>query len=230
VGGGGQVVGQVAEVVFGAAEQFLVGDIDQRCGHLPQGLVGSRAETLDEGLDAGFAVISGRARRRSVGVQHGCYLAVRGESGGGFRLPFPAYRPGPNFPPNSLNRTPSEVESRFSLAKAASGGILAGVPNPSLEQPRNTGNTAMPKFLSSHTLPAGAVSREQVNRMAQAAQDDPIVRPYRSFLNLSEGRIVCVLDAPDKDTLAAWFARMNLPCDYISRLELEGEGGTVSEV
>ena len=45
----------------------------------------------------------------------------------------------------------------------------------------------MPKFMSSHTMPAGALKREQVNQLAQAAQSDATVRPYRSFLNLSEG-------------------------------------------
>ena len=52
----------------------------------------------------------------------------------------------------------------------------------------------MPKFLSSHTLPAGALKREQVEQLARAAQSDPVVKPYRSFLNLAEGKVVCNLD------------------------------------
>jgi hypothetical protein len=39
----------------------------------------------------------------------------------------------------------------------------------------------MPKFMSSHTVPAGALTREQINQIAQAAQNDPTVQPYRSF-------------------------------------------------
>ena len=46
----------------------------------------------------------------------------------------------------------------------------------------------MPKFMSSHTVPAGGINRGQVSEMAKAAQNDPVVKPYRSFLNLSEGR------------------------------------------
>jgi hypothetical protein len=57
----------------------------------------------------------------------------------------------------------------------------------------------MPKFMSSHTVPAGAVRREQINQIAQAAQNDPTVQPYRSFLNLSEGKIVCIMQAPNLD-------------------------------
>lgn len=85
----------------------------------------------------------------------------------------------------------------------------------------------MPKFMSSHTLPAGALKQEQVNQMAQAAQSDPTVRPYRSFLNLSEGKVICVMEAPDKEGLAAWFKKMNMPCDHITPVELEGDRGNI---
>jgi hypothetical protein len=87
----------------------------------------------------------------------------------------------------------------------------------------------MPKFMSSHTVPAGALNREQVNQFAQAAQTDPKVRPYRSFLNLSEGKVFCIMEAPNKETLAAWFTKMKLPCDYITPVELEGERGLVKD-
>jgi hypothetical protein len=85
----------------------------------------------------------------------------------------------------------------------------------------------MPKFMSSHTVPAGAMKREQVDQMAQAAQNDPTVKPYRSFLNLAEGRIMCVMEAPSKEALAGWFKKMNVPCDFITAVELEGQQGSV---
>ena len=85
----------------------------------------------------------------------------------------------------------------------------------------------MPRFMSSHTMPAGALRPEQVNQMAEAAQADAVVRPYRSFLNLSEGKVFCVMEAPDKEALAGWFKKMNMPCDYITPVEMEGERGTV---
>jgi hypothetical protein len=87
----------------------------------------------------------------------------------------------------------------------------------------------MPKFMSSHSVPPGSVSREQVNQLAQAAQGDGTIRPYRSFLNLSEGKLLCVMEAPDHETLAAWFAKMQMPCDGITPVELEGERGTVQD-
>jgi hypothetical protein len=87
----------------------------------------------------------------------------------------------------------------------------------------------MPKFMSSHTMPAGALKREQVDQLAQAAQSDPVVKPYRSFLNLAEGKVMCIMEAPDKEALAGWFKKMQMPCDYITPVELEGDRGAVNK-
>ena len=62
-----------------------------------------------------------------------------------------------------------------------------------------------------------------VERWTRAAHDDPVVKPYRSFLNLAEGKVICVMEAPGKEALAAWFGKMQMPCDYITPVELEGE-------
>jgi hypothetical protein len=87
----------------------------------------------------------------------------------------------------------------------------------------------MAKFMSTHTLPPGAMKREQVNQLAEAAKKDPVIKPYRSFCNLTEGKIFCVMEAPDKKALAAWFDKMRVPCDSISPVELEGERGNVQD-
>jgi hypothetical protein len=87
----------------------------------------------------------------------------------------------------------------------------------------------MPKFMSSHTLPPGAMKREQVNQLAEAAKNDKVINPYRSFCNLSDGKIMCIMEAPDKQSLSAWFAKMNVPCDGITAVELEGERGSVKD-
>jgi hypothetical protein len=87
----------------------------------------------------------------------------------------------------------------------------------------------MAKFMSSHTVSAGALTRDQINQIAQAAQNDPVVRPYRSFCNLSEGKIVCVMDAPDEQALATWFKKMQMPCDSITAVEFEGDRGAIQE-
>jgi hypothetical protein len=87
----------------------------------------------------------------------------------------------------------------------------------------------MTKFLCTHTLPPHAVTPEQLRQIAQVAQSDPRVRGYRSFCNLSEGKIVCIMEAPDKAALAEWFQKMKMPFDAIVPVEFEGDRGNVRE-
>ena len=87
----------------------------------------------------------------------------------------------------------------------------------------------MAKFMSSHTLPPGAMKREQVNQLAEAAKSDLVIKPYRSFCNLAEGKIMCVMEAPNRQALAAWFEKMHVPFDSITPVELEGERGVVKD-
>ena len=56
----------------------------------------------------------------------------------------------------------------------------------------------MPKFMSSHAVPAGAMKREQINQLAEAAKNDPVIKPYRSFCNLAAGKMICVMEAPNQ--------------------------------
>jgi hypothetical protein len=87
----------------------------------------------------------------------------------------------------------------------------------------------MPKFMATHTLPPGGMTEQQVKEFAQAAQQDATVRGYRSFVNLSEGKALCVLEAPDKQAVASWFQKMGMPFDSIHQVELEGDRGTVQK-
>jgi hypothetical protein len=36
------------------------------------------------------------------------------------------------------------------------------------------------------------------------------------------------MEAPTQEAMSAWFKKMNMPCDYITPVELEGEQGTVT--
>lgn len=87
----------------------------------------------------------------------------------------------------------------------------------------------MRKFMSSHQLPPGGFSHDQVCQLGEAAQQDPDVKPYRSFLNLSEGKAFCVLEADSAEKIAAWFDKAGMPYDAITQVEFEGEGGTVND-
>ena len=85
----------------------------------------------------------------------------------------------------------------------------------------------MAKFMCTHTLPAGKFSADQLRQFAQAAQQDAAVKGYRSFANLAESKAVCVMEAANKDAVAAWFKKMGMPFDTITKVELEGDRGTV---
>jgi hypothetical protein len=52
---------------------------------------------------------------------------------------------------------------------------------------------------------------------------------HLQFSQSSEGKIVCIIQAPDERALATWFQKMQMPCDSITAVELEGNLGTVKE-
>jgi len=85
----------------------------------------------------------------------------------------------------------------------------------------------MAKFMCTHTIPPGKFSADQIRQFAQAAQQDPTVKGYRSFANLAEGKAVCVMEGPSKDAIAAWFTKMGMPFDSITKVELEGDRGSI---
>jgi hypothetical protein len=88
----------------------------------------------------------------------------------------------------------------------------------------------MAKFMCTHTVPAGAMTREQVNEIAELSQKDPDVKGYCSFLNLTEGKLFCVFEGPDEKTVANWFGKMQLPYDSITLVEIEGQRGKMTDV
>lgn len=85
----------------------------------------------------------------------------------------------------------------------------------------------MPKFLCTHTVPAQAVTLEQVKQISQAAQADKVVKGLRSFGNLAEGKISCIFDAPNREAVAGFFKSKNMPVDSIVQMDFEGECGNV---
>lgn len=88
----------------------------------------------------------------------------------------------------------------------------------------------MPKFMCTHSFAAGQMTREQAQQIASASQKDPMVKGERSFLNLTEGKVVCVWESPNRQALATWFNKMKVPYDDIVLIELEGHRGKLTEL
>ena len=106
MGGGGAGVGLSAEAELDVAEELLVGGIDEGLGQASASVLGGGPELVQEGAEAGFAVLVGRRRSWVVEVQHGCRLEVEAEGEIGFRTLSTAYADGCSFPPNFLNCSP----------------------------------------------------------------------------------------------------------------------------
>jgi len=85
----------------------------------------------------------------------------------------------------------------------------------------------MAKFMCTHTLGPGKLTSAQVTQFAQAAQQDQTVKGYRSFVNLAEGKVICVMEASKKEDVAGWFQKMQMPVDSITQVELEGDSGAI---
>ena len=85
------------------------------------------------------------------------------------------------------------------------------------------------RFLAIHSLEPG-LTRERAIEVHKSLQADPQVKGYRSFLNLTEGKGVCIFDAPDREHLVKWLESNQLPYDCIWAVELEGEHGEVIDI
>ena len=88
----------------------------------------------------------------------------------------------------------------------------------------------MNRYMSTHTFPAGAYTYDQVCQLADAAQRERNIRGYRSFLNLTEGKIWCVMEAESEGAVVAWFEKMGIEHDGIWPVEIEGDCGTMTDL
>lgn len=88
----------------------------------------------------------------------------------------------------------------------------------------------MARFMAIHTLPPKGMTLKQVEDFAKTSQQDQAVKGRLSFGNLAEGKVVCILDAPSKAELAAFFKSKGMPVDSITQLEFEGQAGNVRAV
>lgn len=73
-------------------------------------------------------------------------------------------------------------------------------------------------------------TQEQICQVSETSQHESHLKGYHSFFNLTEGKAWCVLEADDREALAAWFDKMGVPYDSIEVVELEGERGTIEDL
>jgi hypothetical protein len=88
----------------------------------------------------------------------------------------------------------------------------------------------MNRYFCAHSFPPSSLTHEQVCQIGEASQHEEHVRGYRSFLNLSLGKVWCVMEADSREALVAWFDKMKIPYDSIDLVELEGEHGLIHDL
>ena len=88
----------------------------------------------------------------------------------------------------------------------------------------------MPTFMAIHKMPPKALSLDQVRALSRMAQQDPVVKGRRSYGNLNEGCLVCVLDAPSRADVANFFEKNRVPFESITQVEFEGDGKQINAI
>lgn len=88
----------------------------------------------------------------------------------------------------------------------------------------------MATFMAIHKVPPKSLSLEQVRGLSQMAQKDAVVKGRRSYGNLNEGNLVCVMDAPSRADVANFFEKNHVPFESITQVEFEGDGKQVNPI
>jgi hypothetical protein len=88
----------------------------------------------------------------------------------------------------------------------------------------------MPTFMAIHKVPPKSMTLDQIRTMSRMAQNDPTVKGRHSYCNLSEGCLVCVLDASNRADVANFFEKNRVPCESITQVEFEGDGKQVNPI
>lgn len=76
----------------------------------------------------------------------------------------------------------------------------------------------MPKFIGLHSLPG--FTREMLVGVGQLAHEDNI-KLLRLHGDPSSGRVICEVEATDRDTFVAWLNKINMPYDDVCKVEFD---------
>jgi len=88
----------------------------------------------------------------------------------------------------------------------------------------------MPIFMTIHDIPSDEITPDRVKQIARAGQSSRLVRGYRSFHSLHEGRIVWLLEANSRADVQSWCDEVGLPLTGITAVEMEGQSGVLKAI
>jgi hypothetical protein len=84
------------------------------------------------------------------------------------------------------------------------------------------------RFCTLHSWPG--LTRTTMEELRRALRHDPDVRLLRILGGPDEGRLVCVVDAFEREAVPRWFAARGYPLDTVFALEYEGDHGSIHQV
>ncbi|MBI4287451.1 MAG: hypothetical protein HY671_03350 [Chloroflexi bacterium] len=83
----------------------------------------------------------------------------------------------------------------------------------------------MAKFIGLHSLPG--FTKEMLAQGGQEAAQMNL-KVLKVHGDTSTGRVICEVEAPDRETFISWLNKINMPYDEVARVEMEmsmAEGG-----
>lgn len=77
----------------------------------------------------------------------------------------------------------------------------------------------MPRYISQHTI--ACLTRQALEKLIAELRHDPSVKCVRFVSDSLEGRLLCELEAKDKDTVIAFLDAHNMKPQWVMRVEQE---------
>ena len=75
----------------------------------------------------------------------------------------------------------------------------------------------MPKFIDTHSM--SSLTPEQLKELQFAPKDQFGVTHHDIFYNKEEDKVFCVLNAPNKESVAEHHKHAGITCDWIQEVE-----------
>ena len=85
----------------------------------------------------------------------------------------------------------------------------------------------MPLYFSAHTT--ACLTKQALRELMQKLLAAPGVKVRRAVASQVGGRMLTEADAPDQATLEGFFAAHRINCEWIMRIDLDGQNGNVTE-
>ena len=85
----------------------------------------------------------------------------------------------------------------------------------------------MALYFSAHTI--ACLTKQSLRQLMKDLMADNDLKVRRCVAGQLGGRMIIEIEAPDQATLEKWFGKHLLNCEWVMRIDLDGENGSVRE-